>query len=210
MPGVWAPGALAQQIDIQGIAKDAGSGRPLSGVIITLQGRGLRDTTDQNGAFRLTNTLAEPTRAGKAALQKLSFSPQGGFSLRMTGTEEVTAEIRNGAGRTVVRGQFTLESGDWVLRPKNLAPGLYTILLRTPSQLRALRLPIPKTEKGRGNPEWVLERMAEGNSAPALARNAESPLDSLRAEKPDYLPAMIPVESWNQSGVSILPKKRDE
>lgn len=103
-----------------------------------------------------------------APLKRLIFSARDGFSLRMVSSQEVTAEIRNGAGRTLARGAYTLEAGDWTLRPRNLAPGLYTVLLRTGPQLRALRMKIGNGERGGGLPEWVLEK------APA----ASGPLDA--------------------------------
>ena len=96
-----------------------------------------------------------------APLKRLIFSARDGFSLRMVSSQEVTAEIRNGAGRTLARGAYTLEAGDWTLRPRNLAPGLYTVLLRTGPQLRALRMKIEDSERGEGLPEWVLAKASE-------------------------------------------------
>lgn len=93
-----------------------------------------------------------------APLKRLIFSARQGFSLRMVSSQEVTAEIRNGAGRTLASGAYTLEAGDWTLRPRNLAPGLYTVLLRTGPQLRALRMKIEDSERIGGLPEWVLEK----------------------------------------------------
>jgi hypothetical protein len=98
-----------------------------------------------------------------APLKRLIFSAREGFSLRMVSSQEVTAEIRNGAGRTLARGAYTLEAGDWTLRPRNLAPGLYTVLLRTGAQLRALRMKIEDSERGGGLPEWVLEKAPESS-----------------------------------------------
>lgn len=96
-----------------------------------------------------------------APLKRLIFSARQGFSLRMVSSQEVTAEIRNGAGRILARGAYTLDAGDWTLRPRNLAPGLYTVLLRTGPQLRALRMKIEDSERGEGLPEWVLEKSLE-------------------------------------------------
>ena len=110
-----------------------------------------------------------------AALKHLSFSARDGFSLRMISNQDVTAEIRNGAGRTLARTAYTLQAGDWTLRPRNLAPGLYTVLLRTGPQLRALRMKIEDSERGKGQPEWVLEKAAVDSSQtqdPAAPRGA--------------------------------------
>ncbi len=110
-----------------------------------------------------------------AALKHLSFSARDGFSLRMISNQDVTAEIRNGAGRTLARTVYTLQAGDWTLRPRNLAPGLYTVLLRTGPQLRALRMKIEDSERGKGQPEWVLEKAAADSSQtqdPAAPRGA--------------------------------------
>lgn len=96
-----------------------------------------------------------------APLKRLTFSARQGFSLRMVSSQEVTAEIRNGAGRTLARGDYSLEAGDWTLRPRNLPPGLYTVMLRTGPQLRALRMKIEDSERGDGLPEWVLEKSLE-------------------------------------------------
>jgi hypothetical protein len=111
-----------------------------------------------------------------APLQRLIFSARQGFSLRMVSNEQVTAEIRNGAGRTLARASYSLEAGDWKLHPKNLAPGLYTVLLKTGAQLRAMRMKIDDTERGPGSPEWVLERApADSSAAPAAPdRGADS------------------------------------
>lgn len=104
-----------------------------------------------------------------APLQHLNFSARQGFSLRMVSNEEVTAEIRNGAGRVLARASYTVEPGDWKLHPKNLAPGLYTVLLKTGAQLRAMRMRIEDTDRGPGSPEWVLERApADSAVAPTL------------------------------------------
>jgi hypothetical protein len=99
-----------------------------------------------------------------APLKRLVFSARQGFSLRMVSSQDVTAEIRNGAGRTLAHGSYTLEAGDWTLRPRNLAPGLYTVLLRTGPQLRSLRMKIEDSERGEGSPEWILEKAADSSA----------------------------------------------
>jgi hypothetical protein len=101
-----------------------------------------------------------PQRTGP--LKKLIFSARDGFAMRMISSQEVTAEIRNGAGRTLARGDFTLEAGDWILRPRNMAPGLYTVHLRNGRQLRAVKMKIEDPVRGHGVPEWVLEKAAPG------------------------------------------------
>jgi hypothetical protein len=104
-----------------------------------------------------------------AALKHLTYSSREGFALRMVSNQEVTAEIRNGAGRTLAFTARTLEAGDWTLRPRNLAPGFYTVLLRTGPNLRALRLKIDDVERGQGRPEWVVEKASDSTRAPAPA-----------------------------------------
>jgi hypothetical protein len=99
-----------------------------------------------------------------APLKHLSFSAREGFALRMISGQEVSAEIRNGAGRTLAFTSRTLEAGDWTLKPRNLAPGLYTVLLRTGPNLRALRMKIEDAERGEGKPEWVVEKAADSGS----------------------------------------------
>jgi hypothetical protein len=114
----------------------------------------------REAAAAVPSALVDPKKRFRrpAPLKRLVFSAREGFSLRMVSSQEVTAEIRNGAGRTLARGAYTLEAGDWTLRPRNLAPGLYTVLLRTGPQLRALRMKIENGERGGGLPEWVLEK----------------------------------------------------
>jgi hypothetical protein len=107
-----------------------------------------------------------------APLKRLIFSAREGFSLRMVSSQEITAEIRNGAGRTLARGAYTLEAGDWTLRPRNLAPGLYTVLLRTGPQLRALRMKIEDTERAGGLPEWVLEKAPQSSGLQGASSGA--------------------------------------
>lgn len=110
-----------------------------------------------------------------APLKRLSFSAKDGFSLRMVSDQEVTAEIRNGAGRTLARTAYTLQAGDWTLKPRNLAPGLYTVLLRTGPNLRSLRMKIEDAERGKGQPEWVLEKAEKDSTRvpdPAAPRGA--------------------------------------
>jgi hypothetical protein len=109
-----------------------------------------------------------------APLKRLIFSAREGFSLRMVSNQDVTAEIRNGAGRTLARTACTLEAGDWTLRPRNLPPGLYTVLLRTGPQLRSMRMKIEDSERGRGSPEWVLEKAVDSTQSPdpSLQRGA--------------------------------------
>jgi hypothetical protein len=109
-----------------------------------------------------------------APLKRLTFSAKDGFSLRMVSNQDVTAEIRNGAGRTLARGAYTLEAGDWTLRPRNLPPGLYTVLLRTGPQLRSMRLKIDDSERGKGAPEWLLEKVSDSTRVldPSAQRGA--------------------------------------
>jgi hypothetical protein len=109
-----------------------------------------------------------------APLKRLTFSARDGFSLRMVSNQDVTAEIRNGAGRTLARTACTLEAGDWTLRPRNLPPGLYTVLLRTGPQLRSMRMKIEDSERGKGSPEWVLEKAVDSTQSPdpSLQRGA--------------------------------------
>jgi len=101
------------------------------------------------------------------ALKHLTYSSREGFALRMVSNQEVTAEIRNGAGRTLAFTARNLEAGDWTLRPRNLAPGFYTVLLRTGPNLRALHLKIGDAERGQGPPEWVVEKASDSTHAPA-------------------------------------------
>jgi len=91
--------------------------------------------------------------------------------------EEVTAEIRNGAGRILAHANFSLAAGDWKLHPKNLAPGLYTVLLRTGANLRSMRMKIEDVERGGGLPEWVLEK-APQDSMTNSALNSPPPITS--------------------------------
>lgn len=98
-------------------------------------------------------------------LERLIFSARTGFLLRMNGNEDVTAEIRNGAGRVLAHSTYALQAGDWKLHPKNLAPGLYTVLLRTGSNLRSMRMKIEDVERGPGTPKWVLEKAPSDTSA---------------------------------------------
>jgi len=111
--------------------------------------------------------MAIPPRAQRlkerppAPLKHLTYSAREGFALRMVSNQDVTAEIRNGAGRTLAFTSRTLEAGNWTLRPRNLAPGLYTVWLRTGPNLRALRLKIEDAERGQGGPEWIVEKVAE-------------------------------------------------
>jgi hypothetical protein len=194
--------SLTQPIDIRGIAKDPVSGKPIPGLVIVLESKKLRDTTNENGEFHLSNM--DPAKK-MSPLRKLFFSSERGFAMQMGEQEEVIAEIVNGAGRAVLRGQFNLDEGGWSLRPKNLAPGLYTVHLWTGSQLRALRLDIPDVDRGRGTPAWNLEKIPDGD----YSAWGNAPVDSLRAENPEYLPASVPVVSWTQLRVSIEPKHKD-
>jgi hypothetical protein len=92
----------------------------------------------------------------------------------MVSDQEVTAEIRNGAGRTLAHSSYTLQAGDWTLKPRNLAPGLYTVLLRTGPNLRSLRMKIVDAERGEGRPEWVLRKSDDSTRSddPATPRGA--------------------------------------
>lgn len=123
--------------------------------------------------FRLKGAPKAP-----APLKRLTYSAREGFALRMVSNQDVTAEIRNGAGRTLAYTARNLEPGDWTLRPRNLAPGLYTVLLRTGPNLRVLRLEISDAERGQGGPEWLLEKAADSTLAPGVlprgARRAPS------------------------------------
>lgn len=116
-------------------------------------------TAQAAAALRAARRPARPP----GPLKHLSFSAREGFALRMVSDQDVSAEIRNGAGRTLAHKAYTLQAGDWTLRPKNLAPGLYTVLLRTGPNLRSLRMKIVDAERGEGQPEWVLEK-AEADS----------------------------------------------
>lgn len=123
------------------------------------------------GALATIPPTADPKKRFQrpAPLKRLIFSAREGFSLRMASSQDVTAEVRNGAGRTLARGAYTLEAGDWTLRPRNLAPGLYTVLLRTGPQLRALRMKIEDSERIGGLPEWVLEKSPASSGLPDAA-----------------------------------------
>ena len=205
---IWVVAPHSQPIDISGIVKDEASGAPLSGFVVSIAAKGLSDTTDTSGAFHL---LKSATRvADRSPLQRLSYSARLGFALRMSKDEEVTAEIRNGAGRTLVHGQFSLKAGDWSLKPIQLEPGLYTVMLWTGSRLRALRLTIPNTGMERGKPAWVLAEMTETESAEALAPPIGMAVDSLRLERTGYAPHTVAVQSWSQGGITVLPKRLAE
>ncbi len=110
-----------------------------------------------------------------APLQHLNFSARQGFSLRLISNEQVTAELKNGAGRTLARGNYTLEAGEWKLHPRNLPPGLYTVLLRTGAQLRSMRMKIEDAERGQGSPEWVLEKSADNGAETVVPAPGATP-----------------------------------
>ncbi|HLP40044.1 MAG TPA: hypothetical protein VK465_00935 [Fibrobacteria bacterium] len=200
-----AAAAWSHPVDISGVVRDSASGAPLPGVVVTLTIPGLADTTDEAGRFHLFRSAVR--LADKAPLQRLVFSRLHGFSLRLTRPEEVTAEIRNGAGRALVHGTFSLAAGDWSLRPKNLEPGLYTVTLWTGSRLRALRLSIPNSDKARGNPEWVLTELDQAAAAAALAPPFGVAVDSLRLTPEGYAPSAVGVQSWSQGGITVLPRR---
>lgn len=206
--GILVVAPRSQSVDISGIVKDAASGEPLSGFVVSIAGKGLADTTDTTGAFHLLKTSMR--LADRSPLQRLVYSARHGFALRLTQDEEVTAEIRNGAGRTLVHGMYSLKAGDWSLKPVQLEPGLYTVMLWTGSRLRALRLTIPNTGKDRGKPAWVMAEMTEAESAEALAPPIGVAVDTLRLEKSGFEPHRVAVQSWSQGGITILPKRLAE
>lgn len=196
---------VAQPIDISGVVKDEFSGMPLEGFVVRLAAKGLTDTTDVTGKFHLYK--AATRLADKSPLQRLVYHTDVGFALRLTKDEEVTAEIRNGAGRTLVHGYWEMQAGDWSLKPKNLEPGLYTVMLWTGSRLRALRLNIPETGKERGKPQWTVAELTPAESAEALAPPLGVVVDSLRLEGAGYAPHRVAVQSWSQGGITILPRR---
>lgn len=187
-------------IDIRGTVQDPG-GKPLPNLVVSLDTKKLKGKTDEAGAFRITNM--DPAKK-LSPLRKLFFSSERGFAMQMGDQEEVIAEIVNGAGRAVLRGQFNLEAGGWSLRPKNLAPGLYTVHLWTGSQLRALRLDIPATERNGGAPGWNLDKISDHDNSAW----GSSIVDSLRVEDTAYQPAAVPVASWTQLRLMIETKPR--
>lgn len=204
---ILAGAANAQPIDISGVVKDEASGKPLSGFVVSLKTRGLADTTNDNGEFHLRK--AAGNAGDRSPLQRLVYSHRHGFALRMARAEEVTAEIRNGAGRTLLHGSYTLKAGDWSLKPRNLEPGLYTVMLWTGTRLRALRLEIPAADKSRGKPEWLLAEMSAEQSLETLTPPSGMVVDSLKLEKRGYLPLRVAVQSWSQGGITVLPKRQD-
>ena len=103
-------------------------------------------------------------RSASPPLEHLAFSARQGFSLTMNSSEQVRAEIRNGAGRSLARATYTLEAGDWKLHPRNLPPGVYTVMLWTGEQLRAMRMKIEDPDRGTGSPEWILEKVPADSS----------------------------------------------
>lgn len=202
--GILAAASWGQAIDISGVVKDA-SGAPLPGFVVSLSAKGLLDTTDDNGEFRLLQATAR--LSDRSPLRRLVYSAEHGFALRLTEDEDITAEIRNGAGRTLVHGMWAVKSGDWSLKPRNLEPGLYTVMLWTGSRLRALRLTIPETDKRRGKPAWVLAELSPEQSAEVLAPPLGVAVDSLRLVKDGWQAHQVAVQSWSQGGMTISPKR---
>lgn len=202
---VSAAALSAQPIDISGVVKDPVSGDPVPGMVVFLERKGLADTTDDKGEFHL---LKAATRvADRSPLQRLVYSPEHGFSIRLTQDEDVAAEIQNGAGRTLVHGEYELKAGDWSLKPRNLEPGLYTIKLWTGTRLRALRVTIPESDKNRGTPDWNVRQLSDEESAVALAPPMGMAVDSLRLSKEGFEPHRVAVQSWSQGGLTIVPKR---
>jgi hypothetical protein len=172
--------ALALPIEVAAASGDRGPGDPKPGE--ETPGKGTSGAKPGGAAAvpvslpaqdAAPQRLSIPPRALRlknpppAALKHLTYSAREGFALRMVSNQDVTAEIRNGAGRTLAFTARTLEAGDWTLRPRNLAPGFYTVLLRTGPNLRALHLKIGDAERGDGPPEWVVEKASDSTHAPA-------------------------------------------
>jgi hypothetical protein len=203
--GLLAATGWGQAIDISGVVKDAASGDPLPGFVVSLSAKGLQDTTNDKGEFHLRRTTAR--LADRSPLRRLVYSAGHGFAMRLTQDEDITAEIRNGAGRTLVHGMWAVKAGDWSLKPRNLEPGLYTVMLWTGSRLRALRLTIAESGKERGKPAWLLSELSPEQSAEALAPPMGVAVDSLRLVKDGWQDHQIAVQSWSQGGITILPKR---
>jgi hypothetical protein len=203
--GFLAASGWGQAIDISGVVKDASSGAPLPGFVVSLNVKGLLDTTDDKGEFRLQQTTTR--LADRSPLRRLVYSAPHGFALRLTEDEDIAAEIRNGAGRTLVHGMWEVKAGDWSLKPRNLEPGLYTVMLWTGTRLRALRLTIPESGKERGKPAWVLTALSPEQGAEALAPPLGVAVDSLRLVKEGWQAHQVAVQSWSQGGMTILPRR---
>jgi hypothetical protein len=194
-----------QSVDISGTVRDSVTGEPLPGVVISLASRSLQDTTDDKGEFRLLRSEAEAHR--QTPLVRLNFSSDSGFAISLRHEEDVVAEVINGAGRTIARAGYALDAGDWVLRPHALPVGLYTVKLWTGSRLRALRMNIHNQVKPKPGDKlgWTLERMQDGVIAPAFARRSRNAVDSLRAIWKGKVHALVPIESWSQTGLRVFP-----
>lgn len=178
------------QIDLRGFVKDASTGSLIPGAIIHLEGTELRDTSDENGEFRISS--------GPSSL----YSERSLFQLAGSGATHLRI-FRFAPARKVAEYSVPA-SADWYEWPlPRLPAGPYLLEVRTANSVNRRRL----ISLGLGASiaaRRPIRHDASGNPALAKARAAQM---ALRGSRAGFFPRRQALDTLVKDGVTVLLRR---
>jgi hypothetical protein len=193
--------ASAGEYRISGTVTKKGGG-PLEGVAVLLKGKNVSMVTKANGAFVLAFPAAIRMNAPQA--QTLSFSLQGNavaFS-RSTGELNGNVTILSGNGRLIASADFSvLKAATERMTLPRLASGFNIVRVTVNTAVYTCRIIRLENElhllsKHAGS-------LSDGAFSLAKAAVSSKAVDTITAAKAGFMNAVIPVESYAVSDLSI-------
>lgn len=188
----------SQNIDLRGIVRNQ-AGIGIAGAEVILKGRGLKDTTDTQGFFRIFNS-ASSTRQSPGHLNMVNavFVTGKGILLSQSSPGPIRLQIFNVAGKIVVSKDVNLDAGVWLVNPGRLNPGTYLGKLETLEGRQSFRFVIINPQAQR---DFIMPVLLRDESISLHKSVAD--VDSIQAGKSPYRTTVVGISSLVDSNIVI-------
>ena len=183
-------------LSVSGTVKSRRTGAAVSGASVHLVRAALSASTDADGRFSITGSLASQRRAGvRGAL--LEGSRGIAFHHDVDGPVDIRILDLSGKQQAAVHSG-NLARGYWTVAPPSLPTGVYLCTFDGPEH----RSSVPFFASGTSN--GAKSGLVPVDAAEAAARTAAEPVDSLRVSKDGYKSLSVALDSYAKSGLEIL------
>ncbi len=182
---------------LKGVVKDLSNDKPIASAIVRLMGKGLIDTTDNNGNFLFSSFAVSTLPKGPSNGSPLRprYIPGKGIIFVNENRGHVKVDIFNLSGKVVAAlNNSVLEQGIWSMPPGNLANGMYVCKIKSSDEMNTFRFMMNETGHPRGMPNKVGD--INGFNGMYLSKKTSSTrIDTLITSKPGFHSDTMP---WNE------------
>ena len=189
-------------IDLEGVVRDRASGSGIPGAEVSLLGRGLKDTSDFQGKFRIYEVPSGlPWSEGFGKADGPVFLPGRGILIRNSVPGPVHLRILDITGKLYGDASANLGAGIWLMDPGRLEPGAYFGVANTVASRQSFRFVALTSPYGNANasPRLLFEESRPFSKATA----GTSAVDSIQVVKSGYFSAVYGITSLIDTHLAI-------